>query len=81
MDPVSLACATSSSSCARVAAAPVGLLGEQKKMMSDFFAGARSGKNEFSALQARYAMLPYCLVASSKPFVWPVITEESTYAG
>lgn len=34
MDPFFLANATSCSSCWRVAAAPVGLLGEQKKMMS-----------------------------------------------
>ena len=34
MEPFLRAKATSSVSCARVAAAPVGLLGEQKKMMS-----------------------------------------------
>ena len=34
MDPFFLAKATSSVSCSRVAAAPVGLFGEQKKMMS-----------------------------------------------
>jgi hypothetical protein len=34
MAPVRLANATSCVSCSRVAALPVGLLGEQKKMMS-----------------------------------------------
>ena len=38
MDPFFLAASTKLVSCSRVAAAPVGLFGEQKKMMSDFSA-------------------------------------------
>ena len=38
MEPFFLAKATNSVSCLRVAAAPVGLLGEQKKMRSVRFA-------------------------------------------
>jgi hypothetical protein len=49
MLPFFLANATNSSSCARVAAAPVGLLGEQKKMRSVRGAFDRSGKKPLAA--------------------------------
>ena len=53
MLPFFLAKATKSVSCCRVAALPVGLFGEQKKMMSVRGATDRSGKKSFSGLHSR----------------------------
>lgn len=54
MDPFFLAKATSSSNCCREADAPVGLLGEQKKMMSVRGVDDKSGKKSFSGVHFMY---------------------------
>eukprot|EP00964_Phaeocystis_antarctica_P026251 scaffold14780_cov72-Phaeocystis_antarctica.AAC.6 len=81
IEPRSLAHATSCSSCSRVAAAPVGLFGEQKYTTSARSAFSRSGKKPFSGPHFMYTMPSYCLLASSMVFVWPIMTEVSTYTG
>ena len=63
-------------SCARVAAAPVGLLGEQKKTTSVRAARARSGKKSFSGVHAMYST-PAKPVPSCAP-VLPSMTVVST---
>jgi hypothetical protein len=60
IDPFFLAKVTSSLSCLRVAAAPVGLFGEQKKMISVRGTSDKSGKKLFSGKHFMYTILPYC---------------------
>merc|ERR1719258_182456 len=74
MLPFLRANATSSSSCAFVAAAPVGLFGEQKKITSVAFVLARSGKKPFSGLHGMYSMPLNCDVSESYVPVMAIIT-------
>jgi hypothetical protein len=59
IDPLSLANLTSFVSWSRDAAAPVGLFGEQKKIISVRGTVDRSGKNPFSGMHLMYSMFPY----------------------
>jgi hypothetical protein len=80
MDPLSFANFTNLVSWSRDAAAPVGLLGEQKKIISVRGTVDRSGKNPFSGLHLMYSTFPYFWTSCWYKPVWPVITLESTYA-
>mmetsp|Transcript_27659 Transcript_27659/g.110758 ORF Transcript_27659/g.110758 Transcript_27659/m.110758 type:complete len:225 (+) Transcript_27659:486-1160(+) len=81
IEPSSVALATSASSCARVATAPVGLLGEQKYITSARGCFARSGKKSSDGSHFMYTNFSNCPVSASTNPVWPSMTEVSTYTG
>ena len=59
MDPFSFAKSTSCFSCCLVAALPVGLFGEQKKITSALGVDDKSGKKLFSGTHFMYTMFLY----------------------
>lgn len=79
-DPFAFAKSTSSFSCCLVAALPVGLFGEQKKITSALGVDDKSGKKLFSGTHFMYTMFLYFFVSAWNLPALPIITLESTYA-
>lgn len=77
MDPLAVAKSTRRRSWAAEAAVPVGLFGEQKKMISVLGVIDKSGKKSLSGVHFMYTILSYLPFCPCRSPARPKITLES----